>query len=100
MRSGNDGGHRGQSEVVGAHNGDPGSLGTVRNGASQFYQPGREGGHQIAGGDVTAGGSVTLHTRWCSGIPTPHYAQTRFKGSDANGEPVVISGPWVRLLSP
>ena len=43
---------------------------------------------------------VILHTRWCSGYAIPHYTQTRFKGRDDSGEPVVISGPWVRLLTP
>lgn len=45
-------------------------------------------------------GTVTVQTRWCSGYAKPHYAQTRFKGRDENGEPVVISAPWVRLLAP
>jgi len=51
---------------------------------------------------VTIAGNtgVTLHTRWCSAYPKPHYAQTRFKGRDETGEPVTISGPWVRLLTP
>ena len=43
---------------------------------------------------------VVLHTRWCSAYAKPHYAQTRFKGKDDNGEPITISGPWVRLLTP
>jgi len=43
---------------------------------------------------------VTLHTRWCSGYSKPHYAQTRFKGRDETGEPITISAPWVRLLTP
>lgn len=43
---------------------------------------------------------VILHTRWCSAFPGPHYTQTRFKGRDDEGQPVVISGPWVRLLTP
>ena len=43
---------------------------------------------------------VTLHTRWCSAYPKPHYAQTRFKGRDETGEPVVINASWVRLLTP
>lgn len=43
---------------------------------------------------------VILHTRWCSAFPKPHYAQTRFNGKDDNGDPVTISGPWVRLLTP
>jgi hypothetical protein len=43
---------------------------------------------------------VVLHTRWCSGYAKPHYAQTRFKGQDDYGEPFVVSGPWVQLLTP
>jgi hypothetical protein len=43
---------------------------------------------------------VILHTRWCSSYPKPHYTQTRFKGRDEYNEPVEISGPWVRLLTP
>ena len=52
------------------------------------------------GGSGTSTKAVTLHVRWCSAYPIPHYAQTRYEGSDAEGNPVVISGPWVRLLSP
>lgn len=44
--------------------------------------------------------TVILHTRWCSGVPTFHYAQTRFKGRDNNGEQVNLNGPWVRLFAP
>ena len=44
--------------------------------------------------------TVILHTRWCSGVPTFHYAQTRFKGRDNTGEQVVLNGPWVRLFAP
>jgi hypothetical protein len=44
--------------------------------------------------------SVVLHTRWCSGYAKPHYTQTRFTGEDENHEPITISGPWVRLLTP
>jgi len=49
---------------------------------------------------VEGNAGVTLHTRWCSAFPIPHYAQTRFKGKDDNGEPITFSGPWVRLLTP
>jgi hypothetical protein len=42
-------------------------------------------------------GSITLETRWCSGYPTFHYAQTRFKARDEDGNPLTLSGPWVRL---
>ena len=50
--------------------------------------------------ELAANRSVILHTRWCSAFPIPHYAQTRFKGRDENGEPVTFSGPWVRMLTP
>jgi hypothetical protein len=43
---------------------------------------------------------VILSTRWCSAYPTPHYAQTRFKGKDDNGEPITITGPYVAMLTP
>lgn len=49
---------------------------------------------------LAGNGTVILHTRWCSGHAKPHYAQSRFKGKDEYGEPVAISGPWVRLLTP
>jgi hypothetical protein len=49
---------------------------------------------------IRGNGTVTLHTRWCSGYPKPHYTQTLFKGRDETGEPIEMSGPWVRLLTP
>src|SRR5205823_11217545 len=49
---------------------------------------------------IRANGAVTIHTRWCSGYAKPNYTQTRYTGRDENGNPVVISGPWVRLLAP
>jgi hypothetical protein len=49
---------------------------------------------------IRGNGTVTLHTRWCSAYPKPHYAQTNFKGRDETGEPMTISAPWVRLLTP
>ena len=49
---------------------------------------------------LAGNGTIILHTRWCSAYPKPHYAQTRFKGRDRDGQPVEISGPWIRLLSP
>jgi len=33
-------------------------------------------------------------------LPVFHYAQTRFKGTDENGNPVVLSSQYVRLLAP
>jgi hypothetical protein len=52
------------------------------------------------GGNGSSDKVAVLHTRWCSGVAIAHYTQTRFKGTDAEGEPIVISGPWVRLLAP
>jgi hypothetical protein len=49
---------------------------------------------------VAGNGTAILHTRWCSGWPKPHYAQHRFEGEDEYGEKIVISGPWIRLLTP
>jgi len=49
---------------------------------------------------IEGNSSVILHTRWCSAYSKPHYAQTRFKGKDDNGELITLSGPWVQLLSP
>jgi hypothetical protein len=56
----------------------------------------RIGGSLILKGN----GTINLHTRWCSAVAKFHYAQTRFKGRDEYGEPVEISGPWVRLMAP
>ena len=49
---------------------------------------------------IRGNGTVTIHSRWCSGYPKPHFAQTRFKGRFEDGEPFEISAPWVRLLTP
>lgn len=49
---------------------------------------------------IRGNGTVTIHVRWCSGYAKPHFAQTRFKGRDETGEPIEISAPWVRLLTP
>lgn len=49
---------------------------------------------------LNGNGTIVLHTRWCSGYAKFHYAQTKFKGKDEYGEPVEISGPWVRLMAP
>src|SRR2546425_3912430 len=49
---------------------------------------------------VNGNSSVTLHTRWCSAIPRPHYAQTIFTGEDDNHEQITFNAPFVALLSP
>jgi hypothetical protein len=33
---------------------------------------------------VQANGTLTLHSRWCSGNPTEHTARSSFTGTDAN----------------
>jgi hypothetical protein len=42
-------------------------------------------------------GTARIETRWCSGYPTQHYAQTRYSGRTSDGEKITISGPWVVL---
>jgi hypothetical protein len=49
---------------------------------------------------IPPNGAVRLHTAWCSGYARPDFAQTRFTGRDETGNPIVFSGPWVRLLAP
>ncbi len=48
--------------------------------------------------EIGPNGSVRISSRWCSGNRVVHYAQTRFKGKDANGKAFTISGPVVQLL--
>ena len=52
------------------------------------------------GGNGAPNKAAVLHTRWCSAVARPHYAQTRFKGVSDDGEVIVVSGPMVRLLMP
>jgi hypothetical protein len=52
------------------------------------------------GGNGTPNKAAVLHTRWCSAVARPHYAQTRFKGVSDEGEVIVVNGPLVRLLMP
>ena len=52
------------------------------------------------GGNGAPNKAAVLHTRWCSAVAMPHYAQTRFKGVSDDGEVIVVNGPWVRLLMP
>jgi hypothetical protein len=49
---------------------------------------------------VPANGSLTLHTRWCSGTPQDHTARSSFTGTDASGKLVTVTGPNVRLMKP
>jgi hypothetical protein len=49
---------------------------------------------------VQANGTLTLHTRWCSGNPTDHTARSSFTGTDATGKVVTVTGPTVKLMKP
>jgi hypothetical protein len=49
---------------------------------------------------VQANGTLTLHSRWCSGNPTEHTARSSFTGTDAAGKMVTVTGPIVRLMKP
>jgi hypothetical protein len=44
-------------------------------------------------------GTQTLRTRWCSGAPTGHTAQSSFSGTDAQGNSVTATGPVARLMA-
>jgi hypothetical protein len=43
-------------------------------------------------------GTQTLRTRWCSGAPTEHSAQSSFSGADSAGNPVTATGPVAQLM--
>lgn len=49
---------------------------------------------------VPANGTLVLRSRWCSATAVEHTARSRFTGTDANGNPVSVTGPTVRLLRP
>jgi len=47
---------------------------------------------------VQANGTLTLHTRWCSGNPTDHTARSSFTGTDATGKVVTVTRPSVKVM--
>jgi hypothetical protein len=49
---------------------------------------------------IRGNGTITIRTRWCSGYPKPHFAQTRLNGRREDGQPFIFSERHVRLLSP
>ena len=49
---------------------------------------------------VQANGTLTLHTRWCSGTAKDHVARSSFTGTDATGKMVTVTGPNVQLMKP
>jgi hypothetical protein len=48
---------------------------------------------------VTALGSNSIRSRWCSSNGGAHTAQTRWTGTDASGRPVTVLGPKVTLAA-
>jgi hypothetical protein len=49
---------------------------------------------------VPAGGTNQVRSRWCSSNKAAHSAQTRWSGTDANGNSIVVLGPKVSLSAP
>jgi hypothetical protein len=49
---------------------------------------------------VPANGTLRIRSRWCSGNPVNHEAQSSFSGADARGNAITLAGPKVRLLAP
>lgn len=49
---------------------------------------------------VPALGSTTFKRRWCSATAAAHTAQATFRGTDANGHAISVTGPVVRLMAP
>lgn len=50
--------------------------------------------------NVSSMGTQSVRTRWCSSNNAEHTAQTRWSGIDANGNPITVTGPLVRLSKP
>ena len=49
---------------------------------------------------VSANGTNTVRSRWCSSNRAAHSAQTRWTGTDASGRTVTVLGPRVTLSAP
>src|SRR5687767_12054852 len=49
---------------------------------------------------ISANGSTSVPTRWCSSNRAAHSAQTRWSGTDAQGRSVTVLGPRVTLNAP
>jgi hypothetical protein len=49
---------------------------------------------------VPANGTLRIRSRWCSGNPIKHEAQSSFTGTDAKGNAVSLLGPKVQLMAP
>ena len=65
-----------------------------------FFDGARTGDASNLGIVIQPGGShtITPQTRWCSPNNIEHTARTDWSGTDANGVPIGVTGPTVRLL--
>ena len=82
-------------QIIATDTGIPVKITKRENFFDGRYTGKNEDSFQVAGNS-----SVTLHTRWCSAWPRPHYAQTKLYGQADNGEEITFNGPYVALLTP
>lgn len=75
-----------------------GSTVTLTNRIDLFDD--RETNNRAVNVVVSANGSTTVPTRWCSSTRATHSAQTRWTGTDAAGRSVTVLGPRVVLNNP
>ena len=75
-----------------------GSAVTLTNRIDLFDE--RETNNRAVNIVLSAKGSTTVPTRWCSSNRGEHSSQTRWSGTDAAGREVVIMGPRVILRPP
>jgi hypothetical protein len=60
----------------------------------------RETNNTAANLVVSANGTNQIRSRWCSSNKAAHSAQTRWTGTDANGNSISVLGPKVILSAP
>lgn len=75
-----------------------GSTVTLTNRIDLFDE--RETNNRAVNVVVSANGSTTVPTRWCSSNRATHSAQTRWSGTDASGRSVTVLGPRAILNNP
>ena len=75
-----------------------GSTVTLTNRIDLFDD--RETNNRAVNVVVSANGSTTVPTRWCSSTRATHSAQTRWSGTDAAGRSITVLGPRVILNNP
>src|SRR5688572_3192845 len=75
-----------------------GSTVTLTNRIDLFDE--RETNNRAVNIVISANGSTSVPTRWCSSNRAAHSAQTRWSGTDAQGRSVTVLGPRVTLNAP